>query len=81
MRETLLQKAHKVKSKKSYSKQVDEEMIEVAVAWIKGEVTQGQVCKAMSLDGTRYSTSILFQLCVALREGIKQGKINLTYLK
>ena len=81
-KKTLLQTALEFKTKKSYSKEVTDEMVELAVAWMKGEITQGQAARALGKDSSGGEvTSVLYQLCVAIREGMKDGRITLTYKK
>lgn len=50
-------------------------MTELAVAWLNGEITTGQATKAIKGDSHTNNTSVLFQLCVAIREGINNKEI------
>lgn len=78
-KQTLLEVAKSFKTKGSYSRTVDKEVVELAVAWINGDITTGQAAKALGMNQKSSSSSALFQLCVALREGMKMGLITITY--
>lgn len=71
---TLLEKA------KSYDKRnprtaIKAEEIELALAWLKGEITMSQASAATGLK--KPSGTILYRLSLCLREAYKQGIIQL----
>lgn len=54
---------------------IDEERIEIAIAWMKGEITSGQV--AFALDKANHTGNILYVLAVILREAYTRGFLKI----
>jgi len=74
--ETLVERAKKIKTANVITG-MDEGVIELAIAWAKGEVTLGQCSRAMydkpSSKGT--GGNILYKFAVAFRELYRQGRL------
>jgi hypothetical protein len=73
--ETLLEKAKKVPVRSRIKRSISGEDIELALAWMKGEVTLSQVAKV-----SRHKTSsgnVLYRVAVCLREAYMQGLIKI----
>lgn len=68
-KESLLDKAKKVK-KGHLNSDVTEEKIQLALAWVKGDVSTAQIKKAIE---TRSSSNVYTLLAHALKEHIKQS--------
>ena len=70
----LLEKAKK--SNKSLKKlDFTNEHFDVAVAFVRGEITHGQLADAL---GRKNSGNILYFVAAAIKEGVKRGRIKLT---
>lgn len=80
-KESLLQKAKKARTKVSYKSKSNPEMRELAVAWLKGEITTGQANFAIRGENKKNNTSVLFQLCTAIREAARDNEITINYKK
>ena len=77
MKETLLQKAKKVLIRRpKMLSNITDEHIELAVAWIKDEITSGQVGEVLGIKKAQVST-ILCKLALILKYGIQTNKIKL----
>ena len=72
-KETLLEKAKKVKYKKRRGAATNEE-IELALAWIKDEVITRQVAEAMGQNAV--SGRVLYRLSICLKRAYEQGKLK-----
>ena len=74
-KKTLLEIA---KEQKASRKRVvaTEEKIEVAIAWMKGEITTRQVSIAF-YGGKEISGTVLYRICILLREANTRGIIKL----
>jgi hypothetical protein len=76
---SLLETAHGFEpnnSTKSTKKHNPEEVEELAIAWLRGEVTYTQACKALKTTGS----SAYGMLGVAIRRAIIRKKIKVTFL-
>ena len=71
---TLLEKALEVKRGRRLKRDVSEEEIEVALAWMVGKVGVTQVCVAM---GKKKAGTILYRIAVVLREAYTRGKLKI----
>jgi len=73
MKKTLLQKAKEVKLKTAFRKSIDDEQIELAIGWMKDEISITQMSKVLNwkVSGGTRSTVASW-----LREGYRRGKIK-----
>ena len=74
---TLLQKAQAIKQRKyvkGLNNHVSEQEIEMAFAWLRGEVSSTQIAKIMY---GRQSGSALYRLSLILREAFFQKRIKI----
>lgn len=69
MKKTLLQKANELKKKKIFVP--DKEMEEITLAWVRDEVTHGQVAKALGLNNTGFR--VYSQLALTLKKYINNS--------
>ena len=76
MSKTLLEKAKNVPARKRKSRPTDEE-IELALAWLKDEITTSQVNFAYSESGKK-NTTYLYNITMALKEAYIKGKLKIT---
>jgi len=75
MRETLLQKAKKVKQKINKPLIVNSEEIELAFAWLKDEIGLRQMSAVL---GISYSGgSCLYRISIILKEAYKKGILKI----
>ena len=72
--ETLLQKAKEFKVKNRRENSFSDEDMELAIAWIKNEITAKQVGNAWSM---KIPTSITYRLANTLRFAYMRGKITI----
>lgn len=72
--ETLLEKAKKVKNK---SEIISDEEIELALAWIKNEITTAQVSMALRPDSKNQKYNSLYRIANCLREAFLKGLLVL----
>lgn len=77
-KETLLEKAKKQRSE-SVRTQITEEVMELAMAWVRGDVTLGQCCKAVYGEKTQTSSggNLLYKFATAFKEAYRLGKITI----
>jgi len=69
--ETLLQRAQNSKVRTQHPIMQDD--INLAIAWMKGDVTTGQVVKAYNTSG---SYSCMYRIAITLREAYLRGVIK-----
>lgn len=62
---SLLEKAQELKSKRNNKKQVSQEDIELALAWVRGEVTLAQCSFAWEMKS--FGPQIYAKIAIALR--------------
>lgn len=62
MKKTILQKAKEYKAQKRDNFVPTKEMEEVALAWVKGDITLTQIAKALGLNNTGYRTYSILAL-------------------
>lgn len=74
LKETLLEKAKKIQPYNSLLKEITDEHIELAIAWLKSEITNGQVASVLGINKSQGST-ILYKLALMLRQAYKNGKL------
>ena len=72
---TLLSEALKIKSQHSPNKNITDEHIELAVAWIKGEIGLKSITGVLGIKGQ--SGNVLYKIATYLREGYRRGIIKL----
>jgi hypothetical protein len=71
---TLLEKAKKFRRTKRWETDISDEKIELALAWLKDEVSTSQV--SYTIRG--YATgSIVYQLAIWLRHARRQGRLEI----
>ena len=70
---TLLEKAKKLNFKKPTQKTFSDEEVELAIAWIKGEVTTSQATKALESDN---KVNYPYTVTIVMKYIYKQGKIK-----
>lgn len=57
---------------------VDNEEIDVAIAWLKGEVALKQVAIAYGeLRGSKWTGNALYRIAVVIREAVARGRITI----
>ena len=71
---TLLEKARKMKSRKNASL-MNEEFMELSLAWIKGDINGSQFTVAIGRDPK--SSHYLYKVALAVREAYKRGRVNI----
>lgn len=71
MKKTLLEKAKEHKSFREVDKSLDEELLEIAIAYVNGEIHSGHLASV----GIPYSR--IYILLVELRKGVREQKIKL----
>ena len=69
MIKTLLQKAKDVPTKRWGAKAITDEHIELALAWLKGEIQLRQITETVGRG------NVLYSVARWLREGYRKGKI------
>lgn len=72
---TLLEKAKQVKTYTKKGKDCSNEEVELAIAWIKDEVTYKQIFTVL---GLRSGAEVYVILAQCLREAYKRNKIQIT---
>ena len=75
MGKTLLEKAKEVPVRKKHDLKITDEHIEIAFAWIKGDIRLKQICIAFGKKES--SGNVLYTIAVILREAYQQGKLKL----
>jgi len=73
---TLLQKAKSCKVRERIKPNITDEHIELAVAWVNGELQGKQIKMALNLKSG--GGSYLYYMASYLKEGIKRGKIKIS---
>ena len=74
-KETLLQKAQKIGSKKNIPKETTDEHLELAFAWLKDEIGLRQISAVIGVSYTGGSS--LYRIAVYLKEAYKRGLIKI----
>lgn len=74
---TLLEQAKKIKSADKKREEISKQHIEIALAWVKGEITTGQYCGAVT-GKQRTSYAKLYSVALALRQAYAEGLIKIT---
>lgn len=74
MKQTLLNKAKAIKANKRERFVPTKEMEEVALAWVKGEITHSQIAKALGYDNTGYR--VYAHLALTLKKYLNDNKLN-----
>ena len=76
-KQTLLEKAKKISTKRGITN--SKEDLEIALAWLKDEVTLGQVARVYGYENTKGSSGgrILYRFAVCFRELYRQGKMKI----
>jgi len=69
---TLLEQAKQFSSQ-ARKKYVNSDLVELALSWIKSEVSTQQVSLAMNARGS----NSLYRIAIGLREAYRQGKIKI----
>ena len=69
---TLLDEIKKAPARKSHLS-VSQEQVEIALAWIKDEITMSQIAKTIG----RNSASTAWKLLMWIRSGVRQGLIEI----
>lgn len=78
MKKTLLEVAKSVPMLRRKDWLVDNEEIDVAIAWLKGEIMLKQVAVAYGeLRGTKWTGNSLYRIAVVIREGVARGRITI----
>lgn len=72
IKKTLLERVKEVKGRKIKSYFVDDETIEVVIAYLNDEVTSGQIEKI--LDWPKNSTR--YRVCTIIKKAIVSGKVS-----
>lgn len=74
---SLLEKAKKIElgKKRTRSKFNDEELFELAMAWVKDEITTTQGSKAITGNGTA-SGNYLYYMASAMKWGFQNGRLK-----
>ncbi len=75
-KETLLEKAKKIKGKAHPKVPLTNEHLELAFAWLRNEIGLTQVNLAIGKDPHK-SGNILYSIAVWLREAYRQGKLKI----
>lgn len=73
--ETLLEKAKKSEARSGTRLSISDELVELAIAWGRGEITTKQATIALN-DKNKESYNSLYKIAVALREAISKGLIK-----
>jgi hypothetical protein len=82
MKETLLEKAkHTPLRKTKIATRMTDEHVELAIAWLHGEILLTQLAAAVKTDGIRNNTKGLVTVAYAIKRGIEHGKIKLVVNK
>ena len=71
---TLLEKAKQFRVQRGPHRVIKSGEIEVAIAWMKDEISQGQAAFALGEKTT--TGNILYRICVLLREGYRRNLIK-----
>lgn len=74
-KKTLLQKAKASRQKKTTRISTTNEQIELAIAWVKGEISTRQVAEA--INEVEAGGRVLYRLAVWLREGYYRKTLTL----
>lgn len=73
-KETLLEIAKKTTRRKNANTPIDNEVIELAVAWAKNEISISQVCAAIGAQNTQTAYNKLLNALKAYVASLKQPK-------
>lgn len=76
MKGSLLKNARKFVGRKRLEYRYTDEHFELAIAWLKGEISSGQVAYAL---GKNQAGSVNYRTAVALREAYRLGKIKVVF--
>lgn len=68
---SLLEKAKKVKAKRSKPREITKEHVELALAWAREEITHTQVARALGGDETYRGLAIYVTLARSLKKYIR----------
>lgn len=71
---TLLEKAKEAKTP-ARRVVISKELIDLAIAWMKDEVTTGAVCSVLGKKNGSGNT--MYRICLALRQAYANGSINI----
>lgn len=72
---TLLEKAKECPRKIQFNQPITDEHIELAFAWLKGEVSNKGVARAMKFEGTNYTTKVIQFVIKVLQKALERDKI------
>ncbi len=73
---TLLEKAKAIGHRSSTKHVITPEKIELAIAYIKNEITMTQIAKVLSDNKTSNTGNIMYFIPILLKEAYKQGLIK-----
>lgn len=73
---TLLQRARKVPVKSGSTYEVDPEIVEAAIAWLKGQVAGSQVATAWGVKQNQAESKLLAEL----KNAARAGKLKLEFV-
>jgi len=76
MSQALLEQVKSKKGSKRQPPEITNEHIEVALAWLKDEVTRSQMSKVFSPKASN-SGNILYKVALWLQEAYKKGKLEI----
>ena len=74
---TLLDTAKKIQGRDKKREEISKQHVEIALAWLKGEITTGQYCGAIT-GKKRTSYAKLYAVALALRQAFTDGLIKLS---
>jgi hypothetical protein len=86
-KESLLEKAKKVrpqpKMRHNFVLPFSDESLELALAWVKGEITTLQIARVINPDAESrgYSYNVLYRIASLLREAYEKKLIKIELLK
>jgi len=83
---TLVERAKAVPVKSeapSVPKQFNQQKLDLTLCWIREEITTVQMAKALKMDGgkSNYTGNVLYRVASWLKEGYKQGLVDIIDLK
>ena len=76
---SLVEQAKQIKQKTHAYCEITDEMIELAIAWMKDEVTGLAVGKVLYPNAKNCQPHAMNRLAIFLREGYRKGKLKIKY--